>query len=100
MDIRLVAPVTGGSRIVRADGIALEEIDGRMWLADGETGERTELSPAGAVLWAELDGTRQLDDISESLGLPVADTIEFIRRLRANGVAGDAEPTETETERQ
>ncbi len=91
-EMHLLAPVSGRSVVVHADRVDLDESDGRAWLVDGETGERTEISPSGARLWVELDGTRMLAELAEDLGLPLPDTIEFVRKLRANGVAGDAAP--------
>lgn len=90
--MELRTPVTGRSQVVRSNEIGVYEEDGRAWLVQAETGERTEISLAGAEMWSRLDGERTLVEIVDELGFPLSDAIEFVRRLRANGFAGDADP--------
>ena len=115
---RLLRPVGPGSRIVSRPGVRYSEVAGVPVLWEPSAMVLHELTPAGAALWARLDG-RTLDEVlstdgvaheglDEGLaaGVPAVDgaraerrreTIEAVRRLRALRLVEDRRPDEPVT---
>jgi hypothetical protein len=85
-------PVSATSWVVQRRGVIATETDQVWELVDEATDERTALSAEAVRLWELLDGEHTVGQIAEQLGQPLGDVIELIRRLRANGLAGDSDP--------
>jgi hypothetical protein len=93
---RLLEPVTLGSRVVPCPGVRYSEVAGIPVLWEPVGRVLHELTPAGAALWAALDG-RSVGEVvvaavgpaDPARGALERDTVDVVRRLRALGLAED-----------
>lgn len=85
----------------RRGGISEVEIDGELVLLDTSTGALHVLNPAGAAVWAELNGASSVEQIvsglSEAAGAETArvreDVTEFLGRLGRAGLLSSSPPS-------
>lgn len=94
---RLVRPVGPDSVVVPVPSARYTECDGAPVLYDPTSRAFQPLTPAGAVVWSRLDGRTVAEVVDELAAMPAADAtlrvgvLEVIRRLRAVGLAEDAD---------
>lgn len=95
---RLLRPVGPTSVVVPVPTARYTECDGTPVVYDPVSRAFQPLTPAGAAVWARLDGRSVAALVDELARLPGAepsirvDAVEVVRRLRAVGLAEDADP--------
>lgn len=95
---RLLRPVGPTSVVVPVPTTRYTECDGTPVVYDPVSRVFQPLTPVGAAVWARLDGrsvAALVDELARLPGAPPStpvDVVEVVRRLRAVGLAEDADP--------
>jgi len=95
---RLLRPVGPASVVVPVATARYTECDGAPVVYDPASRVFQPLTAVGAAIWARLDGRTVAELLGELAALPGAgptirvDALEVVRRLRAVGLAEDADP--------